>query len=237
MKFKEKLDTIRAPGTKQELHIVCIGCSAKAEERVLVETDAWQEIFLAFSNSSATASMVLHLHLVGPEMSTTFDYSPTCHIMRGTAKEFFRAHPALLSPTSLCVVVGLNCGFGNWENPLPKRYDLLLEWLGDLYFLTGTKMPLIFTCANDYADLDGESQIMQKLLGCRYLIAPMENPYGFASTFIAEDTNGESVNNYSRGNSFLYAVQGCELGRRRVLNLKAPHDAQVSACETLLIHL
>ena len=123
MKFQEKLNALSTRGERQGIHIVCIGCSEKAEERVMVETDVWQEIFIAFSRTHQE----VHLHLVGPEMSDTFDYSPTCHIAKVTAKEFFRGHPALLSPSCLCIVVGLNCGFGNWENPLPKRYDLLLE--------------------------------------------------------------------------------------------------------------
>ena len=58
----------------------------------------------------------------------------------------------------------------------------------------------------------------------------MENPYGFASTFIADTTaigQEESSQNYSRGNSFLYAVQGCDKSRRRVMDLKAPRNVQV----------
>ena len=117
-------------------------------------------------------------------LANNVDYDSCCHIHKATSKEFFRGNLSLLKST--CVVVGLNCGFGNFENPLPRRYDLLLEWLSDLYFLTGTKLPLIFTCANDYADLLGENQIMQKILGCKYILQPTENPYGFASTFISD---------------------------------------------------
>ena len=220
MKFNEKLKS----SSTDILHIVCIGCSSKAEERVLIGSDTWQELFIAFDG----VIQELHLYLVGPEMSDTYDYDKRCHIHKTTAKEFFRNNLFLLQ--SCCVVVGLNCGFGNFENPLPRRYDLLLEWLGDLYFLTGTKLPLIFTCANDYADLDGENQIMQKILGCNYILQPTENPYGFASTFISEvaPEGREDMENYSRGNSFVYAVQGNDRQRRRVLNLKASHDDQVN---------
>ena len=76
------------------------------------------------------------------------------HLFKGTAIEFFRANPGLLgrSADRATLVLGCNCGFGNWENPGRTRYDLLFEWLTDLYFLTATKLPLIFSCANDYAD-------------------------------------------------------------------------------------
>jgi hypothetical protein len=124
------------------------------------------------------------------------------------------------------VVVGFNCGFGNFANPLPRRYDLLLDWLADLYFLTGTQLPLIFTCANDHEDVAGESQVMQKLMGAQYLIPPFDNPVGFASTFISSE-GGSSETNYSRGNSFIYAVQGSIRERRKALNLsKRKSDKQ-----------
>lgn len=138
-----------------------------------------------------------------------------------SALNFFRDRTQLLS--ELCVVIGFNCGFGNFANPLPRRYDLLLDWLADLYFLTGTQLPLVFTCANDHEDVAGESQVMQKLMGAQYLIPPFENPVGFASTFISSE--GET--NYSRGNSFIYAVQGSIRERRKALNLsKRKSDKQ-----------
>ena len=115
-----------------------------------------------------------------------FKFLMNCFKIFQTSIHFFRANSDLLS--QLTFVYGLNCGFGNWENPLPVRYNLLLEWLQDLYFLTGTQLPLVFTCANDYADLSGENQIMQKLMGSYYLLPPTENPFGFASTFISSES-------------------------------------------------
>jgi len=119
------------------------------------ETNCWSELFRLISSVANTNKQDVRLYIVGPEMSTTQDLSQDVNIYQGTVKSFFRERIDLLSANT--IVVGLNCGFGNWENPLPRRFDLLYEWLPDLYFLTGTKLPLIFACANDYADLAGET--------------------------------------------------------------------------------
>jgi hypothetical protein len=96
------------------LHIVCIGCSAKAEERVATESDSFDELFYSFKD--LLSSGALHLYLVGPEMSATYDKTLQVHIAKQTAKDFFRSNPSLLSQP--CVVVGFNCGFGNWVSIL-----------------------------------------------------------------------------------------------------------------------
>lgn len=147
---------------------------------------------------------------------------------RGGVREFFRQHSEYLHPRRdgrPVVVVGLNCGFGNWENPMPMRYDLFFSFIPDLYFLSATMIPLIFTCANDFADVVGETGVVQALLGSRYLSPPQENPFSFASTMVPPqqqqqqrrpEQDGE-VANYSRGNAFWYAVQGHDRGRRLVM--------------------
>ena len=124
--------------------------------------------------------------MVGPEMSETkrdlhlpqSAPSLTTHLFRGTAIEFFRASLDLLQANTF--VAGCNCGFGNWENPLPRRYDLLFEWIPDLYFLTATRLPCLFLCANDYADLAGETAVMQRIMGCQFTLEPAENPFSYA---------------------------------------------------------
>jgi len=137
---------------------------------------------------------------------------------RGTTSAFFTAHTALLSTDANVFVVGCNCGFGNWENPMPIRFDLLDAWLKDLYFLTSLNIPIAFTCANDYADLTGETAIMQRLLGANFVIEPQENPFSYASTLVPPSANKDS--DYSRGNSYIYGIQGSDRTRRRVVNFK-----------------
>ncbi len=84
-----------------------------------------------------------------------------------------------------------------------------MSWLPDLYFLTGTKIPLIFTCANDFADVKGEVGVMTRILGANFVRAPKENEFGFASTLIptAADAGKGQTADYSRGNSYWYCVQ------------------------------
>jgi hypothetical protein len=158
--------------TSDCLHIICIGTSDKAEGRVLNETNCFSELSHIFPNIRS-----LNLYLVGPEMSETITTPQRigsnldAYTYRGTSIDFFRANPSMIGNTQ-AVVVGLNCGFGNWENPMPNRYSLLFQWLKDLYFITATKLPLLFTCANDYADLVGEVSVMQNIMGAYFIHSP-----------------------------------------------------------------
>lgn len=213
-----------------EIHIVCIGVSSKAEGRVFIETNCWNELSYFLGHKK-----LVNIWFVGPEMEEV-DCTPMnednnvnlCfHCYNGTAIEFFRSQISLLrSPT---IVIGLNCGFGNWENLGPRRYNLLKSWLPDLFFLTSTSLPLIFTCANHYADLRGELLVMYHILGAQFLVKGEANPFGYASTFIPPGVDpgtaaaAASEDNYSRGNSFWYAVQGFDRSRRRKVDVKDPN--------------
>ena len=211
----------------KQIEIVCIGTSEKAEGRISTETNCWDEIGHYFN----TKFEKINLWMVGPEMSNKVSKvsSQTMLVInyfRGKVTDFFRCHPDLLSKNT--IIYGFNCGFGNFETPGTKKYELLLSWLPDLYFLTGTKMPIIFTCANDYADLIGECAIMQQLLGAIFIAPPAENPFGYASTFISPHTNtrndvnteSSSSSSYSRGNSYWYAVQGHNRNQRKRYDIR-----------------
>eukprot|EP01039_Chlorochromonas_danica_P000338 gene338-362_t len=221
----------------EKIRIVCIGCSEKAEERVLRETNCFHELVWCLPHF-----LEIELWLVGPEISTTTTTTTTTsgssttssndflsdyeikdeegishkmsnHLFQGNVTSFIRTHPECLQGST--VMIGFNCGFGNFENPLPRKYDLFLSWLRDLIFLTGSQLPLGFFCANDYADLKGEVAIMHNLLGAQFINHPSENPYSFASTLIPPGAKVETQ--YSRGNSFFYAVQGSVSNRRSPL--------------------
>ncbi len=210
----------------KRITLVCMGCSSKAEERVLRETNCFLELCYYFHNVQH-----IELWLVGPEMSATVvqlqthknivkNQQLTCSIFKGTSIDFFRAHPHCFA-SKHTVVIGFNCGFGNYENDTPTRFNLLLSWLPDLYFLSGTNLPVLFTCANDYADLNGEVTIMHKILGANFILLPRENPFSYASTMVPParsaacraSAEGEH-DEYSRGNSFCYGIQGCSKERR-----------------------
>jgi len=193
-----KSNIIKRTSTLDKLTIICLGCSSKAEERVLRETNSWEHL-----SSYLYQVAQIDLYLVGPEMSTTEQAFAQGHentgnnlnafTFKGTSIDFFRSNPSLLSNGG-CIVIGFNCGFGNFENPLPGRYDLMLNWLPDLKFLTSTRLPLFFFCANDYADLKGEVLLMNQFLGATFTVTPQENPFSFASTLIP--TGGSTASKY-----------------------------------------
>ena len=214
--FKAGIDVTMA---LDAINIVCIGTSSKAEGRICRETNCFHEISYIFENIKR-----INVHFVGPEMIETSSApkqvkNNNLYVseFRGTSKDFFRANPDLLLGNST-VVFGINCGFGNWENPGPARFSLLMQWLPDLYFLTGTKMPLFFTCANDYADLSGEVALMQHIMGSTFIVPPGRNPFSFASTLVPPGKESSTNDkDYSCGNSFFYGVQGHDKSRRKTI--------------------
>lgn len=165
-----------------KLIILCTGASAKAEERILRETNCWHELRHCFAHKSVHQ---VELWLIGPEMTATqspytasmhaFPDGLSVHVFKGTSSEFFRCYPSRMNNSDAAVngaivdtlVVGLNCGFGNWENHrgTERQFGLLYDWIGDLFLLSSLRFPLVFTCANDYADMAGETLVMSQVLG------------------------------------------------------------------------
>ena len=223
----------------EELHIVCIGTSAKAEERVLRETTCWEEIRATFHQIKT-----IHVYLVGPEMSKSEEKVRVSsgfvsQTFKGTSKDFFKQHKHLLpigtDSTNNTVVIGMNCGFGNFGNPGATKYDLLHSWYGDLSFLTSIQsLPCIFTCANDYEDVTGETMILAGLLGANFIAHPRRNEFSCASTFVPPhvELQGRAAMppEYSCGNSYWYGVQG-STATRRVLPRLNPALASMPAAQ------
>eukprot|EP01038_Epipyxis_sp_PR26KG_P008613 gene8613-11646_t len=226
IKFSFLTDLI-IPTINSNITIICIGCAAKTEERILKETSAWLELFHFFAYYHINIS----LWLVGPEISSSESnlkfHLYSYNLFKGTAMSFFRQNSHLLNHSTM--IIGLNCGFGNFDNPLPIKYNLLLQWLPDLYFLTGTQLPLLFTCANDYSDLTGEVTIMRDLLGANFISIPSENKFSYASTMIppTDNDNNDHSNEYSRGNSYCYAVQSHSKARRKKIDFKNFSEKQI----------
>ena len=233
----------------EKLRLFCIGCSSKAEERILRETNCFNELIHVLH----PIVQEIELWLIGPEISLTttplqtYQYPAisngtnnnhsrsilTTHLFQGTTIEFFRQYPQYMNLINFpSLLIGFNCGFGNFENPLPRRYDLFYAWYYDLCFLTSLSrnlssdsnssesdtlaLPMIFFCANDYADLFGELVIMIKIFGMKLITLPNENPYSFASTMIPPGSDGKN-GEYSRGNSYYYGIQGFDKQRRQKL--------------------
>jgi hypothetical protein len=116
---------------------------------------------------------------------------------------------------------------------MPHKFDLLLSWINDLFFLTGTQLPVYFTCANHYADVSGEITIMYHVLGAILTLLPQENPFSFASTLIPPEEewrkkgNSSQPTEFSRGNSYFYGVQHCDKQRRKRIALNGDDKSRI----------
>jgi hypothetical protein len=262
------------PFIYEKLNILCMGCSYKAEERVLRETNCFQELqtlLLPFFQS-------IHFYFIGPEISETkenyeilstsfrhrlqatsprnddeneenlptitLNHSLYFHLFKGKTSDFIRSYPTILrEELSQTIVVGYNCGFGNFDNSYSEKshltkmkrdllkFRLFFDWIYDLSLLTQlfSKCPFFMFVANDYSDLKGELQILLQIFGMNCITAPAENPFSMASTLVAENNSSSSENDYSRGNSFYYAIQGIDMKRRvKLTHLKDFHLFQVN---------
>ncbi|ETW08234.1 hypothetical protein H310_00874 [Aphanomyces invadans] len=201
-------------GGGQDRHVVVIGATVKAEQRIFDLTKYWNEITAFFPELRMT------LWFVGPEVvphrgfhasssTTTF---LEVRFVQATAGSFLATHSSTLTPHN-AVMVGYNTGFGNFIES--NRFDLLWSWLPDLMAIADSNIPTVFTCANDYADLNGEFAIQSRLVGANFVLLPKENPFSAASHLHEENKKDTA---WSRANSFLYVVQGGDLARRHHLN-------------------
>ena len=95
------------------------------------ETTCWEELTSHYLRNVQSVD----IWLVGPEISRTEEYisfdkhsmqsqsekgatvpvGAAYHLFRGNASEFFRANPRYLAKDQGTIVVGINCGFGNFE--------------------------------------------------------------------------------------------------------------------------
>lgn len=199
-----------------EKHILVIGASSKAEQRIWRITDYWHELVHFFPATN------VRLWFIGPEVQEDNQEKPNLpsnlcvRHFRGTFGAFQDSHASHDCTPENAVIVGFNTGFGNFVDS--QYYGLLFSWLPDLYKIADSNIPAIFTCANDYADMNGEFAIQSRVIGAKMLLLPQQNPFSCASHLHKE---GQRETAWSRGNSFLYAIQGYDSSRRAQL---APGD-------------
>ncbi|TYZ63935.1 hypothetical protein PybrP1_002901 [[Pythium] brassicae (nom. inval.)] len=196
--------------TDESKHVLVIGASCKAEQRVWHITDYWHELSLFFPHTDIT------LWFIGPEVredGQDKQHRASAKLrarhFRGTFGAFQNAHASHECTYENAIIVGYNTGFGNFVDS--NHFGLLFSWLPDLYRVADSKVPAIFTCANDYADMNGEFAVQSRVIGAKMLLLPQQNPFSCVSHLHEE---GRRDTAWSRGNSFLYAVQGCDLSRR-----------------------
>lgn len=192
-----------------ELHVLVIGASQKAEQRVWRITDYWNEIAAFYSTFNVT------LVFIGPEVDehdeTRKPGLPSnmkLQCFRGTIGDFLDSHLSSHCTPDTSVVVGYNTGFGNFVES--ERHELLFSWLPDLNRIAASGIPAVFTCANDYADMNGEFAVQSRVVGAKMLLLPKQNPFSAASHLHEE---GQRDTAWSRGSSFMYAICGIDKAR------------------------
>ena len=104
-------------------------------------------------------------------------------------------------PLESTLFIGFNPGFG-------CGYELLLKsWCKDLCMLFNLGYKVVFTVANDYSDLRGETLVFKKVFKDRvkYFQEPMANPFRAVTHYTAE---GRKEGTWSCGQTHLYGLQG-----------------------------
>lgn len=84
-------------------------------------------------------------------------------------------------------MIGFNPGFGSGYG------KLVLSWALDLVFLLNLNYKIIFTQANDFSDLRGETRIFEKLFGdkAKFFLAAAENPFRAMTHYVDENKKTE----------------------------------------------
>ncbi|CAM9158511.1 unnamed protein product [Ectocarpus sp. 6 AP-2014] len=182
------------------LHIVVIGATAVNEEKILRETNYWDELSNFFSGRE------LHLYLTGPEMSGkdgVFHSKPgreegqadgprmRVECWKANGVDFFLQKGRLATfRKEDTVVVGLNCGFGMAghhiiKNQSPKQAlpsnEVLWKWIPTLYFFAALDLPLMIT-ASSLADATTARSMLQYVVGTYELVRITLSPVPFQST-------------------------------------------------------
>ncbi|KAG1689308.1 hypothetical protein DVH05_002376 [Phytophthora capsici] len=194
-----------------QLHVLVVGASQKAEQRVWRITNYWNEVAAFYAKAKVT------IFFIGPEVDErdadrVKDDLPgnlTVRYFRGTFGDFQDSQFSSDYTRETSIIVGYNTGFGNFVDS--HRHELLFSWLPDLYRIAESGIPAIFTCANDYADMNGEFAVQSRIVGAKMLLLPKQNPFSAASHFHEEDQRDTA---WSRGSSFMYVVCGIDKSRR-----------------------
>lgn len=181
--------------------ILVLGASSKAEERLLRDSNYWEELLHYLPGTQ------LELLFVGPEVEPCYHGTTVrrdswrgqlvARCFRGTLGDLLRAEPRHTADSAL--LVGFNTGMGS------GLYPLMRSWLPDLLDLLRAGFVAVFTCANDYSDLKGELLVFSELLGAALVLPPRQNPFK-AATVVREDQRDRCE--WSCSSSFMYAVRG-----------------------------
>lgn len=199
------------PPSHGTLTVLIVGASSKAEERLVRDSNYWQEL------GHFVVGVPIELVFLGPEMAkaahgrvTRLSPRLTARCFHGTLGALFAAEPQHTAESTL--VVGFNTGMGNASPGMAKGgFPLMTSWLPDLIELLRRGIVAVFTCANDYSDLRGELAIFQSLLSAQLVLQPRHNPFK-AATVVREGP--AEICEWSCSSCYVYAVCGREEGAR-----------------------
>jgi hypothetical protein len=190
------------PAPTAELTIVLMGASRRVEERLLYDTDYWLELVHAAPGWVPETTSIKLLFAGrevlrhGEERQLHPRLRSAC--FRGDLADALSAHGCAAAST---VLVGFNTGCGSGIE------SVMVGWAPDLVRVLEAGYLAIFTCANDYSDLQGELRLFD-LLGAAHVMEPTRNAFPCAVVSLGEEIERGKLREWSRGNSFMYAVKG-----------------------------
>jgi len=173
-------------GELSELNIVLMGATEKAEQRIFMNSDYFNEIPGFLPNVKK-----FMFHFVGPEITISQHLKTVSKsekikatFYKGKIMEFLKEMGIGLKPTNT-IFIGLNTGLGI------KYAPLILSWTQDLKFIFKRGFYLVLTSANDYEDLKGETFVMNEIFGAKYIMDPLKNPFMGMTRYqgIGKDSN------------------------------------------------
>ncbi|CAM9465912.1 unnamed protein product [Scytosiphon promiscuus] len=218
------------------LHIVVVGASAGNEEKILRESDYWDDLFHLLNGRK------VHLYLTGPEMSgkdgvfkrarkgkTSGNQGQQEEESKAAARrnvecwktngiDFFLQKGRLgLFQKEETVVVGLNSGFGvaamhvcqdGVASQDESSNSVLWKWLPTLYFLAALDLPLMFT-SSSVEDAKGGNNVLQRVVGTYQVQAAIGSPMPSETSITPAPFDREKV---VSANSHFQIVQGQQPG-------------------------
>jgi len=148
----------------------------------------------------------LELFFVGPEIDENLHRKEAklgpgvvANRFRGTLGALLASDPSICRDDTL--IVGFNTGMGSGLWPLMR------SWLPDLLAILRGGFIALFTCANDFSDLRGETLVWE-LLGARMLMAPQRNPFKAATIVHEPPASVLAHPEWSCSSCFVYAICG-----------------------------
>ena len=199
--------------TQQDIiNIVILGASNKAECRIAMESNYFDEIYYFLAQFTENSEIKVNLYFVGEEVKTEIESYKSksnnnlIYYFYGLNTGDFLKEYLMNFNKNNTIIIGMNCGFGAGYMKLTK------SWFHDLIKLIKLKYITIFTYTNDFEDRPGEQAII-KMLGGNIIYENKDNPFKSMTTYKSEDDD----NIWACGNYGFYAIYGGD--RKKVMEM------------------